>query len=76
MPEREAIQFAVLHLDGVAYDWWHHGLITQDHAMVHSYAEFIELLISRFDRKDTELYYWELAHIRQTRNVESFVNEF
>jgi hypothetical protein len=28
MPEREAIQFAVLHLDGVAYDWWHHGLVT------------------------------------------------
>jgi hypothetical protein len=44
--------------------------------MVHSYAEFTERLIARFDRKDTELYYRELAHIRQTGNVESFVNEF
>lgn len=40
MPEPEAIQFAVLHLEGIAYDWWHHGLVTQDHALVHSYVEF------------------------------------
>ena len=53
MPEREAIQFSVLHLDGVAYDWWHHGLVTQDHALIHSYAEFTEWLIYWFDRKDT-----------------------
>ncbi len=76
MLEREAIQFAVLHLDEVAYDWWHHGLVTQDHAIIHSYVEFIEWLIARFYCKDTKFYYWELAHIRQTRNVESFVNEF
>ena len=44
--------------------------------MVHSYAEFTKRLIARFDRKDTKLYYQELAHIRQAGNVESFVNEF
>ena len=51
--QREAIQFSVLHLDGVAYDWWHHGLVTQDHVLIHSYAEFTEWLIYWFDRKDT-----------------------
>ncbi|XP_057812846.2 uncharacterized protein LOC131026858 [Cryptomeria japonica] len=44
--------------------------------MVHSYAEFTERLISRFDCKDTELYYRELAHLRQTRHAEAYVNEF
>ncbi|XP_059075327.1 uncharacterized protein LOC131875270 [Cryptomeria japonica] len=76
MPEREAIQFAVLHLEGIAYDWWHHGLVTQDHTLVHSYTEFTERLIARFDRKDTELYYRELAHLRQTGHAEAYINEF
>lgn len=76
MPESDAIQFVVLHLDGVAYDWWHHRLVTQDHAMVHSYAKFTEHLISRFDRKDIELYYRELAHLRQIGHAEAYINEF
>ena len=76
MPKREAIQFAVLHLEGSAYDWWHHGLVTQDHTLVLSYAEFTERLITRFDRKDTELYYRELAHLRQTRHAKAYINEF
>ena len=28
MPKRGAIQFVVLHLEGIAYDWWHHGYRT------------------------------------------------
>ncbi|XP_059075204.1 uncharacterized protein LOC131875180 [Cryptomeria japonica] len=76
MPEDEAIQFVVLHLDGVAYDRWHHGLVTQNHGLIHSYREFIERLISRFDLKDVELYYKELALLRQTGYVETYINEF
>ena len=76
MPEGEAIQFVVLHLEGITYDWWHHGLVIQDHALVHSYAKFTERLITRFDRKDTKLYYRELAHLRQTGHAEACINEF
>lgn len=61
MPKAKAIQFAVLHLKGVAYDWWHHGLVTQNHTLIHSYTKFVERLIARFDRKDVELYYRDLA---------------
>ena len=28
MTETEAIRFATMHLEGAAYDWWHHGLVT------------------------------------------------
>ena len=76
MPEREAIQFSILHLDGVAYDRWHHGLVTQDHALIHSYAKFTAQLTTWFDWNDTELHYRELAHLRETRHAKAYVNEF
>lgn len=28
MLETEGIKFAMMHLEGATYDWWHHGLIT------------------------------------------------
>lgn len=28
MTETEAIRFSTMHLEGAAYDWWHHGLVT------------------------------------------------
>ena len=49
MPEEEAIKFAALHLEGVAHEWWHHGLVTLGHNQVTSYIEFTERLIDRFD---------------------------
>ncbi|KAH9293543.1 hypothetical protein KI387_041248, partial [Taxus chinensis] len=76
MREQEAIQFATLHLEGVAYDWWHHGLVTQGHELLQSYRDFSERLIARFDRKDVELYYRDLAQLRQSGHVDSYINEF
>lgn len=64
MEEDKAIQFATMHLEGVAYDWWHHGLVSQDHVLIHSYEEFVNKLIARFDRKDVEVYYREMAQLK------------
>ena len=58
------------------YDWWHHGLVSQDHALIHSYEEFVNKLISWFDRKDVEVYYRELDQLKQTSHVETYINEF
>eukprot|EP01018_Ginkgo_biloba_P002568 Gb_33720 [translate_table: standard] len=60
MVEEDAIQFATLHFEGVAYDWWHHGLITQGHNRVQIFDDFNQRLFDRFERKDEE----ELARIR------------
>ncbi|GLJ25229.1 hypothetical protein SUGI_0482720 [Cryptomeria japonica] len=76
MAQDEAIQFVVLHLEGVTYDWWHHGLVTQNHALIHSYLEFTERLIAKFDRKDVELYYKDLALLKQTGHAKAYINEF
>ena len=76
MEEDKVIQFATMDLEGVAYDWWHHGLVSQDHALIHSYEEFVNKLIARFDRKDVEVYYRELAQLKQTSHVETYINEF
>ena len=61
MSETEGIKFATMHLEGAAYDWWHHGLVTQDHGLITSYETFISKLITCFDRKDIEVYYRDLA---------------
>ena len=31
MKESDAVQFASLHLEDAAYDWWYHGMTTQGH---------------------------------------------
>ena len=61
MSEVDAIRFRVLHLDGAAHDWWYHGLVFLQHDQITSYQEFVDRLIERFDRKDPEVYFRELA---------------
>lgn len=65
MIERDAIKFATLHLDGTAHEWWHNGLITLQHDEITTYQEFADLLVERFDKKDPESYFWELAQLKQ-----------
>ena len=75
MIEEDAIKFAVLHLDGVAHNWWYHGLASLHHDYIISYQEFVDRLIECFD-KDPEVYFRELAHLRQTAGLEAFISEF
>lgn len=37
MSEEDAIRFAALHLDGVAHDWWYHGMVTLHHDLITTY---------------------------------------
>jgi hypothetical protein len=76
MTEAEAIKFATLHLDGEAHEWWYHGLVTLGHASITSYVEFTQRLMDRFDRKDPEISFRELAQLRQTGTPEAFIAEF
>ena len=64
MLEADAIKLATLHLDGEAHEWWYHGLVTLRHASITSYLEFTQRLIKRFDRKDPEIHFQELAQLR------------
>lgn len=76
MSEEEVIRFATLHLDGVAHEWWYHGLITLGHRNITSYDEFTNLLIERFDRKEPEMYFRELAQLKQYGSLEAYISEF
>lgn len=71
MKETEAIKFPTMHLDGAAYVWWHHGLVTQESGLINSYEEFSSKLITHFDRKDIEVFYRELAQLKQSRSLDS-----
>ena len=75
MPE-EAIKFTVLHLDGVAHEWWHHDTITLGHDQINTDAEFTKRLIDWFDGKDLELNFKDLAQLRQTGSVDQYIAEF
>ena len=72
----EAIKFSALHLEGIAHEWWHHGTITFGHDQIKTYAEFIERLIERFDGKDPERNFKDLAQLRQTGSIDQFITEF
>jgi uncharacterized protein with HEPN domain len=75
MTEIEAINFVTLHLEGEAHEWWYHGLVTLGHSCIISYREFTDRLMERFDRKDPEIHFRDLAQLRQTGTAEMFITE-
>ena len=76
VPEMEAIKIAALHLEGEAHDWWFHGLSTLGHANVSAYSQFTRRLVERFDRRDPEEPFIELAKLKQLGNPETYISEF
>ena len=64
MGEIDAIKVATLHLDGEAQDWWFHWMVTLGHSIVTTYAEFTQTLIERFDQRDPEENFVELARLK------------
>jgi hypothetical protein len=76
MTETEAINFVTLHLEGEAHEWWYHGLVTLGHSRITSYREFTERFMDRFDRRDLEIHFRDLAQLRQTGTAEAFITEF
>jgi hypothetical protein len=76
MTETEAINFATLHLEGEAHEWWYHGLVTLGHSCITSYRDFTERLMDRFDRRDLEIHFRDLSQLRQTGTTETFITEF
>lgn len=63
-------------LDGMAYDWWHHGLITQRHALVSTFDQFFQKVLTRFDKKDVEEYFKELDTLKQTSYLNEYIEAF
>jgi hypothetical protein len=76
MIEIEAISFVTLHLEGEAHEWWYHGLVTLGQSRITSYREFTDRLIDRFDSKDPEIHFRDLAQLIQTGTAEVFIIEF
>jgi hypothetical protein len=76
MVETDAIKLATLHLEGEAQDWWYHGMTTLGHAHIVTYAEFTGRLVHRFDRRDLEMSFRDLAQLRQTGSVDAYILDF
>jgi hypothetical protein len=76
MTESEAINFATIHLEGEAHEWWYHGLVTLGHNRITSYREFTKRLMDRFDRRDPKIHFRDLAQLRQTGTAKAFISEF
>jgi hypothetical protein len=76
MTETEAISFMTLHLEGEAHKWWYHGVVTLGHSRITSYKDFTDRLMDRFERKDHEIHFMDLAQLRQTRTTDAFIIKF
>jgi hypothetical protein len=50
--------------------------VTLDHSRITSYREFTNRLMDRFDRKDPEIHFRDLAQLRQIGTTEAFITEF
>lgn len=61
----EGIKFIALYLNGLAYEWQHHGMVTLRHGHISYYIDLIKMLIECFDKKDLELHFKELAQLEQ-----------
>ena len=73
--ETDAIKLATLHLDDEAHKWWYHGLVTLGHNTISSYSDFTQRLMEHFDKRDLEIHFRELAELKQTSNVKTFISE-
>jgi hypothetical protein len=51
-------------------------LVTLGHSRITSYREFTERLMDRFDRRNLEIHFRDLAKLRQTGTTETFISEF
>ena len=76
MEERDAIKLAALHIDRESIYCWFHCMKILGHGQVVTYGEFIRKLTERFDRRDPDIYFWDLAHIRQVGTPEAYISKF
>ena len=76
MIETNAIKLATLHLDKEAHEWWYHRLVTMGHNTITLYPYFTKRFIERFDRKDPEVHFRELAQLKQASSEDAFISEF
>ena len=50
--------------------------MTLGHNTITSYPDFTQRLIERFDQKDPEVHFRELAQLKQTGSADAFISEF
>ena len=65
MVEEDALKMDILHLEGDANEWWFHGLKTLGHDHVKTYGELVDRLLKRFEQKDPEPSFKELAQLKK-----------
>ena len=73
MEKRDAIKLEALHINGEAIEWWFHGMKTLVHDQLFTYGEFGQRLTERFDQRYIDIYFHDLAHIRQVGNPKSYI---
>ena len=75
-PEEEAIKYVTIHLDGLADEQQHYGMVTFRHNQITSCEEFTKKLIERFDTKDPELQFKELAQLKYWGYIQTYISKF
>ena len=64
MVEEDALEMAILHIEGEANRWWFHGIRSLGHDPISSYEYFSKALVEIFNRKYPEHSFKELAQLK------------
>ena len=73
MVESDVINMDTIHLDGESKNWFFHGMKTLGHDQVTIYEEFTRRLDERFYRKDPEITFRYLMHVKKIETLEEFI---
>ena len=73
MVEEYVLKMAILHLEGEASDWWFHGIRSLGHYHILCYEGLSNALMEKFERKDLELPFKELAQLKQVGTPEAYM---
>lgn len=72
----DSIQLVILHLDGVAFDWWYGVVHTQGHNIVWTFGDFSKRILNHFELKDDDVYFIDLVALRKRDSLEAYIEEF
>ena len=76
MVEEDALKMDIFHLDGDANELLFHGLKTLCHNKVNTYREFVDRVLERFEQKDPEVSFKELAQLKKVGTPIEYMFEF
>lgn len=64
MYEEDIIKLAILHMEGVVWDWWQYEKRMQNHTPIQTFEKLCQRILERFDPRDVDECFGKFAELR------------